>query len=82
MFCGTLGGVITGASIPIFNVLFGQILDKLNSSPSKAKSTTLALPLRLMLNFVLQTHLMLESIFYAFSSASWQEQTCSAVLLR
>jgi ATP-binding cassette subfamily B (MDR/TAP) protein 1 len=33
MFCGTLGGLITGASIPIFNVLFGQILDKLNTNP-------------------------------------------------
>lgn len=35
MCLGTFGGLITGASIPIFNVLFGQILDELNDNPSK-----------------------------------------------
>eukprot|EP01033_Poteriospumella_lacustris_P014692 gene14693-10505_t len=33
MFMGTFGGIVTGASIPIFNVLFGQILDELNGDP-------------------------------------------------
>ena len=35
MFLGTLGSVMTGVSIPIFNVLFGQILDKLNGDPQQ-----------------------------------------------
>jgi hypothetical protein len=30
MFFGTLGGIVTGASIPLFNVLFGKMLDNLN----------------------------------------------------
>ena len=30
MIIGSIGGIVTGASNPFFNVLFGQILDKLN----------------------------------------------------
>ena len=30
MVLGTLGSIITGVSLPIFNVLFGQMLDSLN----------------------------------------------------
>jgi hypothetical protein len=30
MILGTLGGAAVGVSLPLFNVLFGQILDKLN----------------------------------------------------
>jgi ATP-binding cassette, subfamily B (MDR/TAP), member 1 len=33
MSVGTLGGIVTGVSIPVFNVLFGKILDKLNGDP-------------------------------------------------
>lgn len=33
MFMGTLGGVVTGLSLPAFNVLFGEMLDTLNASP-------------------------------------------------
>ena len=33
MFVGTLGGMVTGVSLPIFNVLFGKILNALNSNP-------------------------------------------------
>lgn len=32
MIWGTLGGVLTGLSLPAFNVLFGEMLDTLNSS--------------------------------------------------
>ena len=31
MFVGTIGGLISGISLPFFNVLFGQMLDALNS---------------------------------------------------
>ena len=31
---GTLGALVTGASIPFFNVLFGRMLDALNGSTS------------------------------------------------
>jgi len=34
MFFGTLGGVITGLSLPAFNFLFGRILNTLNSTGS------------------------------------------------
>lgn len=34
MFLGVLGGLISGVSIPIFNVLFGRILDTLNKDPN------------------------------------------------
>ena len=30
MFAGIIGGLLTGASIPFFNVLFGRMLDALN----------------------------------------------------
>jgi hypothetical protein len=33
MFLGTLGGLVTGLSLPAFNVLFGEMLDTLNDSP-------------------------------------------------
>jgi hypothetical protein len=33
MFVGSLGGIVTGVSIPLFNVLFGRILDALNDDP-------------------------------------------------
>jgi hypothetical protein len=33
MVLGTFGGLITGVSLPVFNVLFGQMLDALNSGP-------------------------------------------------
>eukprot|EP00981_Chlorochromonas_danica_P008136 scaffold2028_cov181-Ochromonas_danica.AAC.14 len=33
MFLGTAGGIATGASIPVFNVLFGQIINALNRDP-------------------------------------------------
>ena len=32
---GTLGGAVTGGCIPLFNLLFGKILDKLNGSDSE-----------------------------------------------
>lgn len=35
MTLGVIGGIITGLSLPFFNVLFGRILDKLNQNPSK-----------------------------------------------
>lgn len=34
MFCGTLGAIVTGISLPFFNVLFGRMLDALNADPS------------------------------------------------
>lgn len=34
MIIGTIGALITGASIPFFNVLFGKMLDALNKDPS------------------------------------------------
>lgn len=34
MTLGTLGGIITGISLPFFNVLFGKMLDALNSGRS------------------------------------------------
>eukprot|EP01040_Poterioochromonas_malhamensis_P002792 gene2792-2974_t len=34
MALGTAGGLATGVSLPIFNVIFGQLLDKLNESGS------------------------------------------------
>jgi len=33
MFVGTIGGLITGLSLPYFNILFGQMLDELNEDP-------------------------------------------------
>ncbi len=38
MFLGTLGGVVTGVSLPAFNVLFGEMLDTLNGSKSSFSS--------------------------------------------
>ena len=32
IFLGTLGALVTGASIPFFNVLFGRMLDALNGT--------------------------------------------------
>jgi ATP-binding cassette subfamily B (MDR/TAP) protein 1 len=34
MFWGVIGGIITGFSIPFFNILFGRMLDALNSDPN------------------------------------------------
>jgi ATP-binding cassette subfamily B (MDR/TAP) protein 1 len=34
MFFGSLGGLVTGFSLPFFNILFGRILDNLNGSAS------------------------------------------------
>ena len=34
MALGVIGGLGTGASLPIFNILFGKILDALNNDPS------------------------------------------------
>ncbi len=34
MFVGTVGGLITGLSLPFFNVLFGRMLDALNTGTS------------------------------------------------
>lgn len=34
MSLGTLGGIITGLSLPAFNFLFGRILNTLNSTGS------------------------------------------------
>lgn len=31
MVLGTLGGVVTGCSIPVSNLFFGQVMDKLNA---------------------------------------------------
>jgi ABC-type multidrug transport system fused ATPase/permease subunit len=39
MFFGTLGGLITGLSIPFFNILFGRMLDNLNGSPNSFSQT-------------------------------------------
>ena len=33
MVIGTIGGVITGISLPYFNFLFGQMIDNLNTDP-------------------------------------------------
>ncbi len=33
MSLGLLGGIVTGLSLPAFNVLFGVMLDTLNESP-------------------------------------------------
>ena len=35
MFTGVIGGLVTGASIPFFNVLFGRMLDALNGDPGR-----------------------------------------------
>lgn len=34
MFIGSLGGIVTGCSLPIFCILFGQMLDSLNKGSS------------------------------------------------
>ena len=34
MALGVIGGLGTGASLPIFNILFGKILDALNNDPN------------------------------------------------
>jgi ATP-binding cassette, subfamily B (MDR/TAP), member 1 len=34
MFGGSIGGLVTGCSIPFFNVLFGRMLDTLNEDPN------------------------------------------------
>lgn len=34
MFGGCCGGIVTGVSIPFFNVLFGDMLDELNKDPN------------------------------------------------
>jgi ATP-binding cassette subfamily B (MDR/TAP) protein 1 len=39
MTLGTLGALGTGASLPSFLVLFGQMLDRLNSSNGNVQST-------------------------------------------
>ncbi len=33
MFLGTLGGIVTGVSVPAFEILFGLMLDSLNDDP-------------------------------------------------
>ena len=38
MILGTLGGIVTGGSLPIFNVLFGELLDELNEDPATFRS--------------------------------------------
>lgn len=35
MFTGAIGGLVTGFSIPFFNVIFGEMLDTLNSDPTQ-----------------------------------------------
>jgi ATP-binding cassette subfamily B (MDR/TAP) protein 1 len=34
MFFGTIGGIGMGAAMPFFNIIFGQLLNKLNSNSS------------------------------------------------
>ena len=34
MMIGTLGSIVTGASIPLIEVLFGRMLDELNTDPT------------------------------------------------
>ena len=34
MFVGSIGGIVTGLSLPAFNVLFGRMLDELNDDPN------------------------------------------------
>lgn len=34
MFFGCCGGIVTGLSIPFFNILFGNMLDELNKDPN------------------------------------------------
>ena len=43
MFLGTIGGLVTGLSIPFFNILFGQMIDKLNGSPGNFNRTVYTL---------------------------------------
>lgn len=38
MAVGTLGTIVTGSSIPAFNILFGQMMDVLNRNPSGFES--------------------------------------------
>lgn len=39
MFFGIIGGLVTGFSIPFFNILFGRMLDNLNGNPNSFSST-------------------------------------------
>mmetsp|Transcript_36408 Transcript_36408/g.37087 ORF Transcript_36408/g.37087 Transcript_36408/m.37087 type:complete len:182 (-) Transcript_36408:8-553(-) len=34
MFIGSISGIVTGLSLPYFNILFGQMLDGLNEDPN------------------------------------------------
>lgn len=35
---GTVGALVTGASMPFFNILFGEMLDELNGNPDQFDS--------------------------------------------
>jgi hypothetical protein len=37
MVVGTISAIVTGVSIPFFNILFGRILDQLNGNTSSAQ---------------------------------------------
>jgi ATP-binding cassette subfamily B (MDR/TAP) protein 1 len=39
MFFGVCGGLVTGFSIPFFNILFGRMLDNLNGNPNSFSQT-------------------------------------------
>jgi ATP-binding cassette subfamily B (MDR/TAP) protein 1 len=39
MMAGTIGGIVTGLSLPIFNVLFGKALDALNTNPNSLSTS-------------------------------------------
>jgi hypothetical protein len=38
MFFGTLGGFLTGISLPAVNILMGEMIDSLNSNPDAFSS--------------------------------------------
>ena len=57
---GTVGGIVTGLSLPAFNVLFGQMLDKLNGSENSLSSGVASL----CIAFVIISMIILFSGFF------------------
>lgn len=45
IFLGTLGGIVTGVSIPFFNILFGTMINALNTDPLSFASRISAIAL-------------------------------------
>ena len=41
MTVGTIGGIATGISVPVFNALLGRLLDNLNTDPGRFRKSAL-----------------------------------------